>query len=339
MHYVRLLTNGIVRFSHDQFQAHRHQALLDHGAATTVDLPPGVRQELRTEFNQYTSLVRTTAAYELRDVLAQEGGEVSVVTNIDDLDLDKLDYDADAVREIDTLVDRSTHAADLAAALAAGHIDVDQYAQQVAHTDLASIDPALLDGDDDEDEEDEDATAGASPDAVDSSHESDDSMDASDDDLDDSEAEAASSDSEAGPGSDHAPVSDASAESEPEPESDAEFADEVRSDTRPPPKDDPVPVNEFFPPHAGPFHELQELLASTDEPGFLDLFNAMTVGPPDDMRLGFRPGDRPTSSGACPVCSIDLRSRIPPNSTTPIKYVPPWASHVVACRRRQALQL
>lgn len=55
------------------------------------------------------------------------------------------------------------------------------------------------------------------------------------------------------------------------------------------------------------------------------------------MLLGFRPGHRPTPSGACPVCLTDLRALLPPKSSKPSVYVPKWAAHVVKCVRDAAI--
>lgn len=77
---------------------------------------PDVKLSLRTEFNEYAGAVRPNALFQLRDIVDQEGGDLNIVANLNDLDLEQIDLDADAMREIGTIVDRSTTAADLAAA-------------------------------------------------------------------------------------------------------------------------------------------------------------------------------------------------------------------------------
>lgn len=324
-----LATDKAVRFMHDEYQLCRQEALSTHNAENMSQLPDGVKHALRRQFNIYTTEVRRHAVQELHDLDGQQDGHDAVM-NVADLDLDQLDYDADALREIDTTFDRSTAAADLAAALNAGHITIDEYAEQVADMDEVVIDPVLLN--EDEDDDDEDAAV------------------ASSDEAEEQSADDESSDSDAGPGSDYVPESDEEPDGDDEPlvnaDSDADANNAVtsagtssRTDvTTSPPTEPFMPKDaDFFPTSAGPFPELHDLLKRDSNPDFLALFTALTDTPPDDMKLGFRAGHRPTVSGACPVCRIDLRTAIPPRSSRPSVYVPNWAAHVVKCSVEDAI--
>lgn len=179
---------------------------------------------------------------------------------MNDLDLEQTDLDADAMRDIDTTVDRSTTAADLAAALTAGHINVGQYAEHLAAADEPLIDPALLEEDEDEDDEEDDQV---------SVHESD--VESSKSDKDES-----STDSDAGPGSDYEPDADEE-EVDDEPVIDADSDDGSGGDNVPAPTDtdadapDVSDDNTFFPSFISPFVELHELLARNEPLDFLSL--------------------------------------------------------------------
>lgn len=245
------MTDEAVRFEHDAFQNRRREALIQHGASSVAQLPDELRNNLQSEFCRYSSRVRSHAAYELADILAEEGSDANLVMNASDLDLDQIDYDADAMREIDTIVDRSTTSADLAAALAAGHLSVDAYAERLEEADEVVIDPALLDDDAFEEDDEEDGLS------QDSDRESVRVSVGADSDSDEDEDGSLGADEESDRGSDVGAESDSDEDEDP-----SRGADDL------------------YPLFTSPFPELHELLAGDTSPDFLALYNALIDAPP-----------------------------------------------------------
>ena len=79
---------------------------------------------------------------------------------------------------------------------------------------------------------------------------------------------------------------------------------------------------DFFPVFSGPFVQLHALLEHDETADLLPLHLAPTDTPSNDMNLCFRPVHRPTGSGACPLCSADHRTIIPPKSSRQSDFCP-----------------